>query len=302
MVVFLRSPWQSSRSKITSIVKFMNTFIQYLLPQHTVSRIMGALASCKISWFKKWGINKFIRDYQVDMSLAQEPNPLNYVDFHHFFTRALKPELRPITQEPNALASPADGVISQIGNVEANSILQAKGFTYDVTALLGGSRDHAALFNGGGFATVYLAPKDYHRVHMPFSGKLLEMIYVPGRLFSVNQTTAESVPNLFTRNERVVALFETAMGPMAVILVGAFFVGGIITVWHGAVTPPHGGDVRRWQYQTQDIQLQRGAEMGRFQMGSTVIVLVGSKQLEWLQTLQAGSSVQFGQLLGTILG
>jgi len=245
-------------------------------------------------------INTFIKRYNVDMSCALEPNPLAYRDFNHFFTRALKPEARPIVQEEKAIVCPVDGCVSQIGEVAAGEIIQAKGFNYDVQSLLGGSAALATIFQEGKFATVYLAPKDYHRVHMPLTGKLREMIYVPGALFSVNGRTTEKVGQLFARNERVVAIFETAIGPMAVVLVGAMLVASISTVWAGVVTPAKKRVIYREHYQNEDILLQRGCEMGHFQLGSTVILLFGKDTMEWNATIKAGQPVQLGQSLGHI--
>src|SRR5690606_24991155 len=210
---------------------------QYLVPQHLLSRLVGKIAASELPWIKNPFIDWFSRRYQVDMSEAADPEPRNYPSFNAFFTRALKAGARPLDSDPDSIVSPADGAISQLGAIEAGRIFQAKGQTYTTAELLGDT-DMAALFDGGVFATVYLSPRDYHRVHMPVSGRLLRTLYVPGDLFSVNQTTAENVPRLFARNERLVCLFDTECGPMAVVLVGAMIVAGIDTVWAGQVAPP----------------------------------------------------------------
>ncbi|MCG8535171.1 MAG: archaetidylserine decarboxylase, partial [Pseudomonadales bacterium] len=220
--------------------------------------------------------------------------------FNDFFTRALKEGVRPITQE--GIACPADGAISQLGKIEEDRIFQAKGHHYTLTQLLGGDEAVAAPFVNGDFATVYLSPKDYHRVHMPFAGTLKEMIYVPGQLFSVNTVTAGQVPGLFARNERVVCLFETELGPMAVVLVGAMIVASVETVWAGLVTPPK-RQLKRVDYQKQPeaMALDRGAEMGRFKLGSTAIVLFGPNKVQWNPSLKAGLTVSMGEQMASLL-
>ena len=274
-------------------------FLQHVLPKHFLSRLVGLLTNCKYPQFKNWSIDKFIRDYQVNMDEALESNPHSYATFNEFFTRALKPGVRPIAQEADAIACPVDGSISQIGVIHNGQLIQAKGFNYSLQPLLGGSIQHAATFQNGQFITLYLAPKDYHRVHMPLAGKLLEMIHVPGQLFSVNPLTVNNIPNLFARNERVIALFETIAGKMAVILVGATLVASISTVWSGIVTPA-ARQVQHWNYETSSVVLEKGAELGHFQLGSTVIVLFESHRMEWLPALQSTQAVQMGQLLGRI--
>lgn len=270
---------------------------QYLLPQHLLSRLAGALANCTWGWVKNPFISWFARRYQVDMSQAVEQNPTAYACFNDFFTRALLPDARPLDQAEHSILCPADGAISQLGRIEHGRIFQAKGQSFSVLELLGGNPEHARQFQGGEFATVYLSPSDYHRVHMPLGGTLREMIHVPGKLFSVNQATAENVPELFARNERVVCLFDTEAGPMAVVLVGAMIVASIETVWAGLVAPA-GRGVRSEQYGGSAPQLERGAEMGRFKLGSTAIVLFGPGQAQWDEQLTAGSLVRMGQKLG----
>jgi phosphatidylserine decarboxylase len=273
---------------------------QYLLPHHLLSRLIGYAADCQVEWFKNRLIRWFVRRYQVDMSLAQVEDPSAYAHFNAFFTRALKDDARPLETTPGAILCPADGTISQLGAIEQGRIFQAKGHSFSVQELLGGDSAHAQTFLGGEFATVYLSPKDYHRVHMPLAGTLREMIYVPGRLFSVNQSTAENVPNLFARNERVVCLFDTERGPMAVVLVGAMIVASIETVWAGLVTPPK-RELKTLRYDEAaraPISLAKGAELGRFKLGSTAIVLFAANQVQWAETLAAGSAVCMGQGLG----
>jgi phosphatidylserine decarboxylase len=233
------------------------------------------------------------------MSESLEPDPGAYPDFNSFFTRALRLEARPVVQEAGQICFPADGAISQLGNIQGTQIFQAKGHTYSLKELLGGSEERARPFIGGRFATTYLSPGDYHRVHMPLSGHLMEMTYIPGRLFSVAPDYTESVPRLFARNERVACVFQTEAGPMAVILVGAIFVGSIETVWAGEITPPRGKGIKVTSYTASDnvIQLERGEEMGRFNMGgSTIIVLFGPGCVKWQSGLVSEMRVKFGHL------
>lgn len=273
---------------------------QYLLPHHLLSRLIGCAAECKTAWFKNRLIGWFAKQYQVNMSEAQVEDLNAFAHFNDFFTRALKEGARPLDSTPNAVLCPADGAVSQLGKIEQGRVFQAKGHSYSVIELLGGDSQRAAAFMGGDFATIYLSPKDYHRVHMPLTGTLREMIYVPGRLFSVNQTTAENVPELFARNERVVCLFDSERGPMAVVLVGAMVVASIETVWAGLVTPPK-RTLKTFSYDEAaraPITLEKGAEMGRFKLGSTAIVLFGPEQVQWTDSLTANSPVQMGQRLG----
>ncbi|WP_040260051.1 archaetidylserine decarboxylase [Pseudomonas massiliensis] len=273
---------------------------QYLLPHHLVSRLAGCVAECRARWLKNAFTGWFARRFNVDMSEAQVEDLSAYENFNAFFTRALKPDARPLDPTPGAILSPADGAISQMGAIEHGRVFQAKGHSFSVLELLGGDPAHASAFMGGQFATVYLSPRDYHRVHMPLAGTLREMIYVPGRIFSVNQTTAENVPELFARNERVVCLFDTERGPMAMVLVGAMIVASIETVWAGLVTPPKRA-LKSWRYDEAaraPIHLEKGQEMGRFKLGSTVIMLFGPDQVTWGHHLAAVSPVRMGQALG----
>lgn len=273
---------------------------QHLLPHHLLSRLIGGFAECRVPWFKNLLTRWFVRHYDVDMRQAQVEDPTAYENFNAFFTRALKPGARPLPAAADAVVSPSDGAISQLGRIEHGRIFQAKGHSYSLLELLGGDGLRAAPFMGGQFATIYLSPKDYHRVHMPLTGTLKEMVYVPGRIFSVNQLTAENVPELFARNERVVCIFDTAVGPMAVILVGAMIVASIETVWAGLVTPPR-RELKRFAYDEAaraPITLRTGDELGRFKLGSTAIVLFGPEAVNWSAELGALSTVNMGQLLG----
>jgi phosphatidylserine decarboxylase len=279
----------------------MSLFItfQHIVPQHLLSRSVGTLAASENTFVKNTFIKNFAAKYQVNMAEALEENPLAYKSFNDFFTRALKPNARPIAADSKAIISPADGAISQIGHISADKIFQAKGHDYSVTTLLGGDEQRAAAFIGGQFATVYLSPKDYHRVHMPFTGQLTQMIYVPGDLFSVNTTTAENVPNLFARNERVVCLFDTEVGQMAVVLVGAMIVAGIATAWAGNLAP-QGKKVVTTHYDGS-ITLKKGDELGRFYLGSTAIVLFGANVMQWRDGLSATNPVRMGEVMGKIV-
>ncbi len=273
---------------------------QYILPHHALSRLMHRLARCENRTWKNIFINSVVHLFGVNMNEALETAPQAYASFNDFFTRALKPEVRPLCPEENALLCPADGALSQIGDIVAGRIFQAKGKDFSALELLGGDAERSRPFANGKFATIYLSPRDYHRLHMPLAGTLKEMIHVPGRLFSVNAATANTVPNLFARNERVVAIFDTEAGPMALVLVGAIFVASIETVWHGVVTPPSSPEVRTWNYGENAPVLTKGEEMGRFNMGSTIIVLFGENVIAWEESLKPGDKVRMGQKLGGI--
>jgi phosphatidylserine decarboxylase len=248
---------------------------QYLLPKQALSALAGRFASARLGALTQAAIRRFVARYGVDMSEAANPDIAAYATFNDFFTRALKPGARAVAAAD--LVCPVDGSISQFGAVESDRIFQAKGHDYTTTALLGGDAELARPYLGGSFATLYLSPRDYHRVHMPCDGRLVRMIHVPGALFSVNPATARGVPGLFARNERVVCVFESAYGPFVLALVGATIVGSMATVWHGVVNPPRPGRVREWHYGDRDVRLARGAEMGRFQLGSTVVLLFPSR-------------------------
>ena len=275
----------------------------YILPHHLLSRIVQWSTRYRYLPLRKSITNWFIRHYNVNMSEALQPNLDAYPDFNSFFTRALRPETRPLAKGAGQICCPSDGTISQIGDIQGPQIFQAKGHSYSLVELLGGSKERAQPFLGGRFATTYLSPGDYHRVHMPFSGRLVEMTYIPGRLFSVAPDYTESIPRLFARNERVVCIFQTEAGSMAVILVGAIFVGSIETVWADEITPPRSKSIEVTSYSADenDIQLKTGEELGRFNMGgSTIIVLFGHGQVQWRPELGAESRVQFGEVLGHV--
>lgn len=276
-------------------------FPQYILPHHALSNLMSYFTHSENNTIKNLGITQVVKRYNVDMSESIEENISAFKSFNDFFTRELKPGLRPITSEVKAVACPADGAISQAGPITEGNIFQAKGKSFTVTDLLGGSAERAAPFKNGIFSTIYLAPRDYHRMHMPLTGTLREMVHVPGRLFSVNTVTANNVPGLFARNERVVAIFDTDAGPMALVMVGAIFVSSIETVWHGVVTPPSVSVVKSWQYDENPPILNIGEEMGRFNMGSTIIVLFGENKAQWRDGLVAGEVVKVGQKIGAVL-
>lgn len=274
---------------------------QYLWPQRLLTRLTYRLTRNQWPWFKNSLIRAFIRQFQVEMHQALEEDIRAYPHFNAFFTRALKPEARPIAPEEGVICCPVDGAVSQIGIATQERVLQAKGHCFSLTALLGGDPQRAAPFHDGAFATLYLSPRDYHRIHMPLAGSLREMVHIPGRLFSVSPLTTRMIPTLFARNERVVALFDTALGPMAVVMVGAINVASIETVWAGVITPPLAEALRQWHYPTSatdSVQLNKGQELGRFNMGSTVILLFGQGQVVWESAIQAGAGVRMGQCLG----
>jgi len=275
----------------------ITNFIIRIIPQHGLSNFVYKLTRIRKPWFKDWAINWFIKKFNVDMSLAIQPDANAYKDFNSFFTRSLRNDARPLCE--HGLCSPVDGTISQIGQINDETILQAKNHHYDLTALLGGSATLAHHFRDGSFCCIYLSPRDYHRIHMPITGNLREMTYVPGKLYSVNTYTAETVPGLFAINERVLNIFDTDSGPMALIQVGAINVGSMETVWHGMVTPPYGKEITTWRYDKQTIELQRGDEMGRFNMGSTVILLFAKDAIEWHEALAATDTVRMGQCLSS---
>ncbi|HNJ76986.1 MAG TPA: archaetidylserine decarboxylase [Azospira sp.] len=244
---------------------------QYLLPKQALTALAGRFAGAEAGGLTTRFIRWFVGRYGVDMNEAANPEIAAYKTFNDFFTRPLKAGARPLAEAD--FLCPVDGAISQFGAIERDQIFQAKGHRYSTTALVGGDRELATRFENGSFATLYLSPRDYHRIHMPCDGRLTRMIYVPGALFSVNPTTARGVPGLFARNERVVCVFETAQGPFVLTLVGATIVGSMATVWHGVVNPPRPGVLREWRYDDQNVVLKKGDEMGRFLLGSTVVML-----------------------------
>ena len=270
---------------------------QYFLPKQALTQLMGRLANLQAGSTTTAVIKWFIQRYQVDMSEAANPDPAAYPSFNAFFTRALRPGARPLAQAD--WICPVDGAISQLGPIQGEQIFQAKGHHYSTQALVGGDAQLAAQFQDGNFATIYLSPRDYHRIHMPCAGKLLRMIHVPGELFSVNPRTARGVPGLFARNERVVCVFEGPFGPFVMVLVGATIVGSMATVWHGIVNPPRTGKIREWNYAQQDVQLAQGAEMGRFLLGSTIVLLTPKSDMQFNTEWQTAKPVRLGETMAT---
>jgi len=273
---------------------------QYLLPKHLLTFLAGKLAEAKMGKFTTFLITQFIKKFKIDMSEAKHSDPAYFDTFNNFFTRELKEGLRPIVEGDNNLATPVDGCVSQQGDIKEGRIFQAKGHVFSLRELVGGRDDVAAPFDDGIFSTVYLAPKDYHRIHMPIAGKLEKMIFIPGDLFSVNPLTAQNVPNLFARNERAVAIFSTAIGPMAMVLVGATIVGSIETVWEGTLKAQKNKELQYWDYKDQDIHLEKGAEMGRFKLGSTIVALFPKDTIEFSEALAPSSVTRLGELFATI--
>ncbi|WP_417566345.1 archaetidylserine decarboxylase [Marinobacter sp.] len=274
---------------------------QYITPQLAISRLAGRLADNDQSpALKNRVIKWFIGRYGVDMSEAAESDPEAYPSFNAFFTRALKPGIRPLAEGDKTLISPVDGAISQLGQVTGDRVFQAKGQSFSLSELLGGDEQITAPFAGGEFSTIYLSPKDYHRIHMPTAGTLREMIHIPGKLFSVNPATAENVPNLFARNERVVCMFDTDSGPLALVLVGAMIVGSVETRWNGVVVPS-GNQVNATRYEgEQAIRFAKGEEMGRFRLGSTVIMVMPKGAVTWNSDQVAGKTVRMGEAFGKL--
>mgnify|MGYP003625857360 CR=1 FL=1 len=273
---------------------------QYILPKHLVTFIAGKLANAKMGKFTTFLITQFIKKFNIDMSEAKHSEPSYFDTFNNFFTRELKAGLRPIVEGEHNLATPVDGCISQQGDIKMGRIFQAKGHDFSLRELLGGRDDVAAPFDDGLFSTIYLAPKDYHRIHMPITGKLEQLIFIPGDLFSVNPLTAQNVPNLFARNERAVAIFSTAIGPMAIVLVGATIVGSIETVWEGTLTAPKNKQLQYWDYKDQQIILEKGAEMGRFKLGSTIVALFPKNSIKFSEDLAPSSVTRLGELFAEI--
>jgi phosphatidylserine decarboxylase len=283
-----------------SSVERLRLLPMYALPHHLLSGMMMAATRIRLAAWKNWQIRWFVRRYGVDMSIAQVPTLDAYEEFNSFFTRALRPEARPVCELARSLVSPCDGHISQFGTVRHDALLQAKGQSYSLSRLLGGDDRLANEFEGGAYATIYLSPRDYHRVHMPLAGRLRRTVHVPGRLFSVNPRSVRSVPGLFARNERVVSIWDTDMGPLAMVLVGAVFVGSIEQVWCGALPPASRGAPRVTDYGNGAVTLDKGEEMGRFNMGSTVILALGNPSLRWLDALAPGRAVRMGERLAEV--
>ncbi|MDD5028643.1 MAG: archaetidylserine decarboxylase [Rhodoferax sp.] len=270
---------------------------QYLIPKQALTLLAGRVARAQGGAFTSRLIAWFVQRYNVTMAEAANPDLTSYATFNDFFTRALKPGVRPLARAE--LICPVDGAISQFGRIQGQQIFQAKGHHYSSTALLGGDAVLAAQFDNGHFATLYLSPRDYHRIHMPCDGRLLRMIYVPGDLFSVNPTTACGVPGLFARNERVVCVFSGAQGPFVLVLVGATIVGSMATVWHGIINNPRAGKLCQWRYDVQSVCLKQGQEMGRFLLGSTVVMLFPDAALQFNATWQPGGAIRLGQAMAS---
>jgi phosphatidylserine decarboxylase len=268
---------------------------QYLVPKQALTAFAGWVAGKKRGWVTTEIIRRFVAKYQVNMDEALDSDIASYASFNDFFTRALKPGARPIADAD--LVCPVDGAISQFGAIDKAQIYQAKGHSYSATVLVGGDAALGARFEGGSFACLYLSPKDYHRIHMPCAGRLTQMVYVPGDLFSVNPTTARGVPGLFARNERVVCVFESARGPFVLVLVGATIVGSMATVWHGLVNPPRLPQVKTWNYADQQVELKQGDEMGRFLLGSTVVMLFPKTPLLFNPAWEPGRAIRLGEAM-----
>lgn len=277
--------------------------LQHVLPQHFLSRVVLRLTRSRTPMLKRALIGAFVRHFRPDMSDAEQPDPHAYPSFNAFFTRALAPGSRPLAPERRLIASPVDGTVSQAGRIHGDRIVQAKGHAYSVAALLAGEQDWARHFTGGSFATLYLAPYNYHRIHMPLAARLRGAWFVPGRLFSVNAATAAAVPGLFARNERVVLLFEQGPLVWALVMVGALFVGSMSTVWHGDVAPRAERRIAQLSLEAPlaPLQLAKGAELGRFNMGSTVILLLPPQAAEWRADLAPGGSIRVAETLGHLL-
>lgn len=279
--------------------------LNYFLPKKWLTEFFGWFAKKQAGRLTKLVIDIFVWYYNVDMKESKNPNTASYLTFNDFFIRLFAEKKRPIHSNPNFIVYPADGIISQIGNIQGENIFQAKGYIYTLEGLLAGHDQMINYFYNGNFITTYLSPKNYHRVHMPCDGKLQEMIYVPGELYSVNKTAVKNIANLFSRNERIICLFETDIGPMAQILVGAMITGSIETVWHGTITPPRKGVIKKWtwlnHYKKNPVVLLKGQEMGRFQLGSTVINLFSSNKIKFFEDIKSDSKVYFGEPFANIL-
>ncbi|MCB1667549.1 MAG: archaetidylserine decarboxylase [Porticoccaceae bacterium] len=269
--------------------------LQRILPQHLLSRLGARLAESRIHWLKNWLIKGFSSVYKINLAEAESANPDDYENFNAFFTRALKPDLRPVDSGPETVVSPADGAVSQIGNISTGAVFQAKGKSFTVEALLGANDQDSHAFQEGLFTTIYLSPQDYHRVHMPIEGRLLYCRYIPGKLYSVNNATASHIDGLFAKNERLVCVFDTPAGRCAVILVGAMMVAGIETVWHGQYTAQM--PLTTTYTDRHSVSLKKGEELGRFKFGSTVILLFEKDAVEWQPHFQHGSTTRMGEKL-----
>ena len=291
-----RLNWRPSKQSTSIVSDRLSVLPQYLIPKQALTAFAGVVARAKAGGLTTRLIRWFVAKYGVNMAEAANDDITSYQSFNEFFTRPLREGARPIADAE--YVSPVDGAISQFGVVKGDQIFQAKGHHYSTAALLGGDRELALRFHDGQFATLYLSPKDYHRIHMPCAGHLTRMIYVPGDLFSVNPTTARGVPGLFARNERVVCVFDSADAPFVLVLVGATIVGSMATVWHGVVNPPRIGEIRQWHYDGKEVVLKKGAEMGRFLLGSTVVMLFTNNQFEFNRQWIPEKSIRMGEAMG----
>jgi phosphatidylserine decarboxylase len=290
-----KHPHPSWFSKASDLIL---TLPQYVIPQHALSVVMHALTRSQVKWFKNTFISFITWKFNVNLSEAAVSDKAYYASFNAFFTRELRPGIRPIAEGKDVIVSPVDGAISQLGPIIEQSIVQAKGRSYSVEELLGGDKTLAEQYKHGQFATIYLSPRDYHRIHMPIAGKLKSMRYVPGKLFSVNPRTARAVPRLFARNERLICVFDTELGDVTLVLVGAIFVGSMETVWSGQVTPPYGKTIENWTYEGDEaLSFEKGQEMGRFNMGSTVVMLLPTGVKPFNQAWQPEGKIQLGQAM-----
>lgn len=283
---------------ITEFLDRLKVLPFHVIPQHGLSRLVSRATRWRLRSWKDVLIGLFIRVYRVDMSIAREPDYRNFENFNAFFTRELRPGVRPVSDDPRIIACPVDGSISRIGNIGDADIIQAKGHAYSLSGLLAGDEDACERLRDGRFATLYLSPKDYHRIHMPVDGRLLKMTCVPGRLFPVNPPSTRHIPRLFAGNERIINIFNTEYGMMALVMVGALCVGSMDTVWAGTVTPVAPRALRSWDYGGDLVNLQKGEELGRFNMGSSVILLFEAGRMEWCPELADGGEVVMGQGIG----
>tara|TARA_R110001583_G_scaffold856_2_gene7776 strand:- start:2158 stop:3066 length:909 start_codon:yes stop_codon:yes gene_type:complete len=293
-----------NKSSTTNFSASIKIALQYAMPKHAISRLVGKLAAAKMGWLTTKLINIFINAYNINMSEAKLKNARDFATFNDFFTRELAEGARIIEPNADTLCYPVDGAISQQGDIVEGKLIQAKGFDYSLTSLLGGDARTSAPFQQGKFSCIYLAPKDYHRIHMPMAATLREMIYIPGELFSVNPLTANNVPDLFARNERVVTIFDTAHGALAMVLVGATIVASIETTWAGTITPPAGKDIFRWQYPATGvdvIRFEKGDEMGRFKLGSTVVSTFAPNMVEFSPDAEPETVTRLGEHYASLL-
>ncbi len=286
------------------IFDYIKALPQYLLPQHLLSKGMHYITRIENTTFKNALIKAFIHKYKVNMEIALEPEPTAYAHFNKFFTRSLNANARPISTKINTIISPVDGAVSQYGDIIDGRIFQAKNRLFSVEELLGGSSKRAAPFHGGQFITIYLSPKDYHRIHCPLNAELIEATHIPGQLFSVNPATTRVIPKLFARNERLAAIFQTEIGKIAIVMVGAIFVSSIETTWGGVINTSRQQQVQTWFYGTEsdkEYQVNRGGEIGRFNMGSTVILLFEANSIAWNLTMKLGLSLKMGEQIASII-